>query len=153
MGGAPQMGGAPAPSAPLTDPAFENVKSDPNNFDLLGQAARAAMKARNSKVAIDYYQRALNVKDDPLLRTELGNAYFRAGDPDKALTEFAAVLKKNPKDPNALYNTGMVKMMGKSDPKGAIASWETFLKYNPNHPHKAQVEEMLKRVKSMTPAS
>ena len=111
------------------------------------------MKARNSKVAIDYYQRALNVKDDPLLRTELGNAYFRAGDPDKALTEFAAVLKKNPKDPNALYNTGMVKMMGKSDPKGAIASWETFLKYNPNHPHKAQVEEMLKRVKSMTPAS
>jgi tetratricopeptide (TPR) repeat protein len=146
------MGGAPA-SAPLTDPVFEKVKSDPKNFDLLTQAGVAAMKAGNPKVAIDYYQRALNVKDDPLIRIGLGNACFRTGDPDRALAQFATVLKKNPKDPNALYNTGVVKLMGKNDPKGAIASWEAFLKYNPDHPHKAQVEEMLKRVRSSTPAS
>lgn len=146
------MGGAPV-SAPLTDPVFEKVKSDPKNFDLLSQAGIAAMKAGNPKVAIDYYQRALNVKDDTMVRTDLGNACFRAGDPDRAISEFAAVLKVNPKDPNALYNTGVVKLMGKNDPKGAIASWEAFLKYNPDHPKKAQVEEMVKRVKSMTPAS
>jgi tetratricopeptide (TPR) repeat protein len=149
----PQMGGGAPASAPLTDPVFEKVKSDPNNFALLSEAGIAAMKAGNPKVAVDYYQRALKVKDDPLVRTNLGNACFRAGDPDQALTEFAMVLKANPKDPNALYNTGVVKLMGKNDTKGAIASWEAFLKYNPDHPHKAQVEEMLKRVKNMKPAA
>jgi uncharacterized glyoxalase superfamily protein PhnB len=38
------------------------------------------MKTGNPKVAIDYYQRALNVKDDVLIRTSLGNV-FRADDP------------------------------------------------------------------------
>lgn len=148
----PQMGGAPA-SAPLTDPVFEKVKSDPNNFDLLSEAGVAAMKAGNPKVAEDYYERALKVKEDPLIRTNLGNAYFRAGDADRALSEFGTVLKANPKDPNALYNTGVVKLMGKNDPKGAIASWEAFLKYNPDNPHKPQVEEMLTRVKNISSKS
>ena len=43
-------------------------------------------------------------------------------------------------DDKALYNTGVVRLMGKNDPKGAIAVWQTFLKYHPDHPHKDQVQ-------------
>jgi cytochrome c-type biogenesis protein CcmH/NrfG len=64
----------------------------------------------------------------------------------------AKVLKADPKNDKALYNTGVVKLMGKNDPKGAIASWETLLRYYPNHPHKAQVQEMIKKVKSLPKA-
>jgi len=130
-----------------SDPVFEKVKSDPNNFDLLSQAGNAAMKAGNAKLATEYYLRALKVKEDLEVRTNLGNAYFRSGDADKSLAEFATVLKADPKNGKALYNTGVVRLMGKRDAKGAIASWETFLKYHPDDPHKAQVQEMIKKVK------
>ena len=143
----PGMPGGAMQAPPADDPVFEQVKADPKNFDLLSQAGIAAMKARNPKLAIDYYQRALAVKDDPLVHTNLGNAYFRNGESDQALKEFASVLKSNPKDPNALYNSGVVTLMGKNDPKGAIQYWEEFLKDNPNHPQKGQVEDMLRRVK------
>lgn len=144
---APSMPGGMPPQAP-PDPVFEKVKEDPKNFDLLAQAGVASMKARDPKGAIGYYQRALDVKDDPLVRTNLGNAYFRVGDSDQALKEFALVLKSNPSDPNALFNSGYVEITGKNDAKEGIKFWETFLKTNPDHPHKGEVEEMLKRVKA-----
>jgi tetratricopeptide (TPR) repeat protein len=140
--------GTPASSpVPAPDPVFEKVKSDPNNFALLSQAGNAAMKGREPKQAVDYYGRALKVKDDLDVRINLANAYFRAGDADQSLAELANVLKADPKNDKALYNMGVVRLMAKKDTKGAIASWEMFLKYHPDHPHKAQVQEMIKRVK------
>jgi tetratricopeptide (TPR) repeat protein len=132
------------------DPVFEKLKSDPNNFDLLVQAGNAEMKANDPKSAVDYYGRALKVRDDLDVRTNLANAYFRSGDADQSLAELGKVLKADPKNDKALYNTGVVLLMAKNNPKGAIASWETFLKYHPDHPHKDQVLEMIKRVKSAT---
>jgi tetratricopeptide (TPR) repeat protein len=155
--GAGQM---PPPSAPgnphamspgpVKDPVFEKLKSDPNNFDLLAQAGNAEMKADDPKSAEGYYIHALNVKDDLDIRTNLANAYFRAGDADQSLAELSKVLKVDPKNDKALYNTGMVRLLGKNDPNGAIAIWQTFLKYHPDHPHKAQVQEMIKRVQNAT---
>jgi cytochrome c-type biogenesis protein CcmH/NrfG len=130
------------------DPAIEKLKTDPNNFDLLVQAGNAEMKSGDPKSAVVYYGRALGVKDDPDVRTNLANAYFRSGDADRSLAELATVLKADPKNDKALFNTGVVQLMAKNDQKGAIASWETLLKYYPNHPHKAQVLEMIKRAKS-----
>jgi tetratricopeptide (TPR) repeat protein len=142
-GGVGQM---PAPAA-APDSVIAKVKSDPNNFDLLSQAGNASMKASDPKSAADYYRRALKVKDDADVRINLANAYFRTGDADQSLAELATVLKTDPKNEKALYNTGAVRLMGKRDAKGAIASWETFLKYYPNHPQKAHVQEMIKRAK------
>jgi Tfp pilus assembly protein PilF len=138
--------GAPH-GATTVDPVFEKVKNDPTNFDLLSQAGIAAMRGGDPKMAIDYYGRALKVKDNLNVRTDLANAYFRSGDPDQSLAELAKVLKADPKNDKALYNTGVILLMAKKDTKGALASWETFLKFHPDHPHKAQVLEMIKRVK------
>ena len=132
------------------DPVLEKLKSDPNNFDLLSQAGNVEMRANDPKSAEGYYIHALNVKDDLDVRTNLANAYFRAGDADQSLAELAKVLKVDPKNDKALYNTGVVRLMGKNDPKGAIAVWQTFLKYHPDHPHKDQVQEMIKRVQNAT---
>jgi tetratricopeptide (TPR) repeat protein len=132
------------------DPVFEKLKGDPNNFELLAQAGNTEMKGNDPKSAVGYYERALKVKDDLDIRTNLANAYFRSGDADQALAELAMVLKVDPKNDKALYNTGVVKLMAKNDSKGAIAAWEAFLKYHPDHPHKDQVLEMIKRVKSNT---
>lgn len=129
------------------DPVFEKLKSDPNNFDLLVQAGNLDMKGGDAKSAVVYYGRALKDKEDLDVRTSLANAYFRAGDADQSLAELAKVLKADPKNDKALFNTGMVRLMAKNDPKGAITCWETLLKYYPNHPHKDQVLEMIKRVK------
>jgi tetratricopeptide (TPR) repeat protein len=147
-GAAGQMPGGMPPAEAAPDPVFDAVKKDPNNFDLLAQAGVASMKAGVPQQAVEYYERALKIKSDPLIRTNLGNAYFRAGKPDESLQCYALVLNSNPKDPNALYNTGLVKLMGKNDPKGAIETWKLFLKYNPDHPQRARVEEMLHKVET-----
>lgn len=145
-GANPHMGGG-VPTV-VNDPVFEKLKSDPKNFDLLVQAGNLSLRAQDAKAATDYYSRALEVKNDTDVRIDLANALFRSGDADRSLAELATVLKADPKNDKALYNTGVVQLMGKSDPKDAIASWQKLLKYYPNHPHKQQVEEMIKRVKA-----
>ncbi len=146
----PSANGDPHAMAPnvANDPVFEKLKSDPNNFDLLSQAGNTEMRADDPKSAEGYYIHALKVKDDLDIRTNLANAYFRAGDADQSLAELAQVLKVDPKNDKALYNTGVVRLMGKNDPKGAIAIWQTFLKYHPDHPHRDQVQEMIRRVQN-----
>jgi cytochrome c-type biogenesis protein CcmH/NrfG len=145
--GAPNMPGAVPPAAAVADPVFEKVQSDPNNFDLLAAAGNAEMRKGEAKRALDYYGRALKVKDDLDVRISLANADFRAGSPDQSLVELAKVLHADPKNDKALYNVGVVRLAAKGDAKGAIASWETLLKYHPDHPHKAEVLEMIKQAR------
>lgn len=134
-------------SQAAADPVFASLKSDPNNLELLAKAASVSMKAGEVKSAIEYYDRSLKLKEDPEVRVNLGNAYAYSSEPDLALQELATVLKEDPKNDKALFNTGMIRLRSKDDPKGAIQAWETLLKYYPNHPHRAQVVEMIKRAK------
>jgi len=158
-GGPAQMPPASTSAAPHgmmpqgSNPVFEKLKSDPNNFGLLAQAGVTSMHANDPRSAINYYGRALQVREDIGVRTNLGDAYFQAGDINSSLQQFATVLKADPKNENALYNTGMVRLLGKHDPKGAIESWETFLKFYPDHPRKALVLEQINKAKSQLPKS
>jgi tetratricopeptide (TPR) repeat protein len=129
------------------DPIFEKLKADPNNLDLLAKAASVSMRAGEVKPAIEFYGRSLKLKENSEVRVNLGNAYAYAGEPDMALQEFEAVLKVDPKNDKALFNSGVVRLRSKNDPKGAIRAWETLLKYYPNHPHRAQVQEMISQAK------
>jgi tetratricopeptide (TPR) repeat protein len=138
--------GAAAQKGPA-DPVFEKLKAEPNNLDLLAKAATASMKAGEVKPAIEYYGRSLKLKENPEVRLNLGNAYAYAGEADMALQEFEAVLKVEPKNDKALFNSGVVRLQGKNDPKGAIRAWETLLKYYPNHPHRAEVQEMINQAR------
>jgi cytochrome c-type biogenesis protein CcmH/NrfG len=40
-------------------------------------------------------------------------------------------LRYDPKDANALFDLGMIRLQGKQDGKGAVAAWQQLLKSNP----------------------
>jgi cytochrome c-type biogenesis protein CcmH/NrfG len=56
-------------------------------------------------------------------------------------------LELDPKYANALFNLGMLKLRVKGDNKGAIALWEKLIKTNPDNPHRAEIEQMIAKVK------
>jgi tetratricopeptide (TPR) repeat protein len=84
---------------------------------------------------------------DADVRTDLGTAYWYAGNADKAISNFEASLKLNPTHAGTLFNMGVVKWQGKSDPAGAVAAWEELLKRNPNYPQKDQIEMFIAKAK------
>jgi len=58
--------------------------------------------------SIEYYQRALRVRDDANVRTDLGIAYKESGQQEKALETFRAVERANPGQWQAVYNEVVV---------------------------------------------
>jgi hypothetical protein len=49
--------------------------------------------------------------------------------------------------PGTLFNLGIVRWQGKSDPKGAVQAWEELLQKNPNYPQKQQLQEYIGKAK------
>jgi tetratricopeptide (TPR) repeat protein len=154
--------GPTAPAAQPNDPAqmktmaesqaaplIEQLKSQPNNAELLTSVGNLYYDAKQYLVAVDYYERALKVNpSDVSVRTDMGTGYWYLGDADKAIEEFNQALGYAPNNPNTLFNRGMVKWQGKKDAAGALADWQKLLGSNPDYPAKSQVEQMISQVKS-----
>ena len=114
-------------------PLLEQLKSQPNNVELLANIANFYYDARQYDDAIHYYQQVLKLQPENVdVRSDMATAYWSENDPDTAIKEFDTVLTYSPGHANSLFNLGVVKWQGKMDPKGAIESWETLLKLNPN---------------------
>jgi cytochrome c-type biogenesis protein CcmH/NrfG len=127
-------------------PLLEKLKSDPNNKDLLIQVGTLYRSTHQFKEATDYYGKALQVdpRDVPL-RTLLASCLYYNGDVDGAIGQLQQSLRYQPKDPNALFNLGMIKWQGKQDGKGALAAWQLLLKSNPqlDRDRKATVQKLM----------
>jgi cytochrome c-type biogenesis protein CcmH/NrfG len=67
------------------------------------------------------------------------------GDVEGALSQLQQGLQDDPKDPNSLFNLGMIRWKGKNDSKGALKAWNQLLKSNPQleSNKKAQVEKLI----------
>jgi len=131
------------------EPMLEKLKSSPNDPTLLANVGNAYYDARQFKEAIDYYSRSLqNAPNNADVRTDLGTAYYQSGNPDAALAEYDKVLKQNPTHANALVNSGIVKWEAKMDLQGALDSWDKLLKTNPDYPGRADVEQLMARVRA-----
>jgi cytochrome c-type biogenesis protein CcmH/NrfG len=128
-------------------PLLAQLQSTPNDPELLAKLGHIYYATRNFKEAATYFKRSVDIKDDVTARTELGRAYYYAGDPNAALAEFENVLKSDPDNANALFNVGMIKWQGKSDTDGALAAWQQILKKYPNHPRRAEVERLIASAK------
>jgi tetratricopeptide (TPR) repeat protein len=128
-------------------PLLAQLKSTPDDPQLLAKLGYIFYLAHDFRKASTYFKRSVDRKDDVVVRTELGRAYYYAGDPDSALAEFENVLKSDPNNANALFNVGMVKWQSKSDVDGAVAAWQQLLVKHPNHPRKAEVEQLIARAK------
>ncbi|MGP8252468.1 MAG: tetratricopeptide repeat protein [Terracidiphilus sp.] len=153
---------APAPAAQANDPAqlktmadsqaaplIEQLKSQPNNAQLLTSVGNLYYDAKQYPTAVDYYGRALKVTPaDASVRTDMGTGYWYMGDADRAIEEFNLALSYAPNNPNTLFNRGLVKWKGKKDAAGALADWQQLLAANPDYQAKDQVEQMIAEVKA-----
>ena len=114
-------------------PLLEKLKSNPNDVSLLAQVAALYHTTHRFSEAAEYYKRAVSI--DPknvALRTRLASSLYRNGDIDGAIAQLNTALASDPKDANALYDLGMIKLQGKGDSKGAVAAWQLLLKSNPD---------------------
>ncbi|HUK26269.1 MAG TPA: tetratricopeptide repeat protein [Terriglobales bacterium] len=133
----------PEVAAKAASTVLEQLKSGPNNFDLLRQAGNIYMYSRVFSGAAAYYKRALDQRNDLKVRNDYANALFYSGDADAALQQHQEILKSDPANDSALFNRGLVLWEGKNDPQGAIESWKTLLKVHPDHPQRSRIEEMI----------
>ena len=82
----------------------QQIERDPNNADALAQLGTMYMDAGKFAQAIEYFERALKVRDNPQVRTDLGICYRNNNEPDKSLAEFRQVVQADPQQWQALFN-------------------------------------------------
>ncbi len=130
------------------EPLLARLKTDPENPDLLAKVGNIYYDTQQFPTAIEYYQRSLKAKpSDTSVRTDMATAYWYAGNPDVAITEFKHVLADEPNKPNTLFNLGVVQWQGKMDVQGALATWQKLLDTNPNYEGKEKIVELMAQVK------
>jgi len=98
------------------------------------------------KQAAAYYDKAVRVDPKSVaIRTKLASSLYRDGDVDGAIAQLNRALSYDPKDANALFDLGMIKLQGKQDGKGALAAWKELLKSNPelSTDRRATVEKLM----------
>jgi tetratricopeptide (TPR) repeat protein len=134
-------------------PMIARLKSEAKNLDLLTSIGNLYYDAQQYSVAVDYYERALQIKpSDASVRTDMATAYWYMGNADRAIAEFNTALTYAPTNPSTLFNLGLVKWQGKHDGAGAIADWKKLLAANPNYEAKDKVEQMLSDVEKQAAA-
>jgi len=113
-------------------PLLENLKSNPNDTALLTQIAALYHTTHRFSEAATYYRQAVDLDPSNVgFRTRLAVSLYRNGDVDRAIEQLNRALSDNARDPNALFNLGVIKLQGKGDSKGALAAWRQLLKLNP----------------------
>lgn len=133
-------------------PLLEKLRSNPNDSALLMQVGAIYHTSHRFKEAAGYYQKALDA--DPknvAIRTKLASSLYRNGQIEEAIAQLNQALKYQPKDANALFDLGMIKLQGQADGKGAIAAWQRLLKTNPDlsPDRKATVMKLMAGVMTM----
>ena len=132
-------------------PLLKQLKSDPNNADLLAKVGNIYYDTQQYAVAVDYYQRFLKLQPaNTNVRTDLATAYWYTGNADGAIAEFNKTLSYEPNKPNALFNLGVVKWQGKMDVNGAVAAWQKLLDTNPTYENKDKVEQLIAQARKHT---
>lgn len=129
-------------------PLLATLKTNPDDVDAAIKVANLYYDGRQYADAVKYYQ--LAAKSQPKnadLLTDLGTSIWYTGDADGAIAEFQKALKYQPYHPGTLFNLGIVRWQGKSDPKGAIEAWEQLLEKNPNYPQKQQLQEYISKAR------
>ena len=82
----------------------QEIERDPNNAEALSQLGTMYMDAGKFPQAIEYFERALKVREDPQVRTDLGICYRNNNETEKSLAQFRRVVQTNPDQWQALFN-------------------------------------------------
>lgn len=116
----------------------QRVDANPNDAEALAELGNMYMDAGKYPQAIDYYERALRVRDDPSIRTDLGISYKESGQLEKALAALQQVSAQRPDQWQPLFNQAVVLVeMKRLDEARAIAA-----KLEAMRPHDASVQKL-----------
>jgi cytochrome c-type biogenesis protein CcmH/NrfG len=114
------------------EPLLAKLKSDPNNSGLLLQVGNIYRATHQFKDAISYYGKAVQADSKNVAaRNEMASCLYYTGDADGALAQLEQSLKADPKNADALFNLGVIRLDAKKDAKGAVSAWQQLLKSNP----------------------
>lgn len=80
------------------------IATDPKNFEALVQLGNMYMDVSKFDQATQYYERAVAVREDANVRTDLGICYKQMGQLEKSLSEFQRVQELTPDQWQATYN-------------------------------------------------
>src|SRR5712692_10489597 len=121
----------------------EAIDRNPRNFDALVKLGNLYMDAAKHPQAIDYYERALAVREDPDVRVDLGICYKQSGQLDKALAAFQKAAAEAPDQWQPMFNAAIVLgEMHRSDEARALIG--KLKKIRPNDPEVQRLEAALR---------
>jgi Flp pilus assembly protein TadD len=124
----------------------KRIEQNPNDFDALVQLGNMYMDVGKFPQAIDYFTRALAVREEPSVRTDLGICYKQSGQGSKARDEFARVAAEQPDQWQAIYNLAIVdgEMKDYADARTQLAKLKQM---RPTDPAVLKLEEALANVR------
>lgn len=126
----------------------EMILKDPQNAQIRTQLGNVYYDLGQYQKAIDAYQESLKLQpNDPNVETDEATCYHYLGQHDKALEILDNVLAYRPNFSQAMFNKGVVLIKGNDKIQDGIAVWETLLRTNPDFPQKAEVENMISRLR------
>jgi len=128
------------------DQLKQKIAANPNDSDALAQLGNMYMDVGKFPQAIDYYERALKVREDTNVRTDLGIAYKQSGRLDDALAAFTRVASEAPESWQATYNLAIVygEMRRFDDARKELAKLKQV---RPNDPDVLKLEQALAQEK------
>ncbi len=94
-----------------------------------------------------YTQAVSSSEDSPNVRTDLGVAYYEAGQPKDALVQYQAAQRQDPAHENSLFNQGSVYVVLGDVPK-AIGVWRTYIKRFPQGQHVADARQLIAQMRA-----
>jgi tetratricopeptide (TPR) repeat protein len=124
----------------------KQLDQNPNDFDALVQLGNMYMDVGKFPQAIDYYTRALAVREEPAIRTDLGICYKQSGQSAKAREAFERVATERPDEWQAIYNLAIVdgEMKNYADARVQLAKLKQI---RPNDPEVMKLEQALAAVR------
>lgn len=128
------------------DTLKKQVEQNPNDFDALVQLGSMYMDVSKFPQAIDYLNRALRVREEPSVRTDLGICYKQSGQFQLAREAFQRVTAEQPDQWQAVYNLAIVdgEMKDYADARVQLAKLKQL---RPGDPEVAKLEEALAAIK------
>ncbi len=103
------------------------------------------------QAAASYTQAIAGGRDNPDIRTDLGVAYFKSSQPQKALEQYTLAQRQNPAHENSLFNEASAyAVLG--DSARAISIWQQYLQRFPQGQHVADARNFIAQVQAHGPA-
>lgn len=109
----------------------EILKRNPDDWDALVGTGNLYYDIGQYEKAIPYYERAINIKKDPDVISDLGTCNREIGKPVEAVRLYEEVLKLDPKHWRSVYNIIIVSINDFKDKKKALKYFEELKKLNP----------------------